>query len=533
MNMAGRKPFGGRGLDESRIFNILWLSGTAFCAALLMMLLLQRLGVPMNLMSGTTTIWVSVSIFILAWFGRTMTSYPFFYAGRLAGSAPLGLGGLNDWLGGAFLILFFSASLTGKIILAPSLMLGILLQATLFTVAFHRSGVATLPGFFAWRSQSQLAGLIVLLVVIAILSLLIIAEFTVAVDMFARITQITHANSIWFVVVLSVLPALIGGWSSLIIVNGVLAAWLMICVLTPALITGFFRGFLRAGLDQEVNGHSIQQLQATGEQVLGLSSGDLAGGELAGEALAGGNANVLILLTTALVLSTGFSVLPHALSRLSLSKHQISAIEGLGWSALAAFLVLSALPLSIGLIGVNPSSSTLALLLKSQPVLHLLPYMALLFAAFNAMSATLFALSSAVVRAFRRSRNLNPGEQSIFSTRLLAVLVAACLIVIPSNQIPTPGALLIMALSLSAGALFIPMVASIWLSSIPRTALILAVIAGAGVVVTWVFLMKGNITSAGALGMAAGSGVVLLGRIFTLIRKPRNSDLRLADIRQT
>ena len=508
---------GSSGVGAQRIIAILGLASGAYCAMVGVMILLQRLGVPLDLMSGAITFWVCASIFVLSWFGKNMTSAPFFYGGQEADSSPLGLGSLNDWLSGAFLILFFSASLTGKIILAPSLMLGLLLQAALFAVAFHRTGVATLPGFFAWRNQSRLAGFIVLLVVAAILSLLIIAEFTVSVDIFTRITQIDPTKSLWFMLVLAVLPALIGGWSSFIIVNSVLAVWMLISVLAPAIVTGFFPDLLKAGLGLDVNGQVILPLQAIGEQALGLS---------------GGSSNILLLLVTALVLSTGFSVLPHSLARLSLSKHQITALESLGWSALATFLVLSALPLSIGLIGANPSSSTLALLLKSQPVLHMLPYIALLFASFNALAVTMFALSSAVVRTLRRSRNLNPGEQSIFSTRLLVVLLSNSLAFLPSQFIPEPGTLLIMALSLSAGALFVPMTASIWLSSIPRTAITLAVVTGAVVVLSGVYLEYKELVIPGALGMGASAAVIIIGRIFSLFSKPKSPDIRLAELRQ-
>ncbi len=517
MSLADRIPTNQRSLDGRRVFNILWLAGAAFTSSVIMLLLLQRLGIPLSMVLGATTIWIIGSVFLLSWFGRTMTSAPYFFADRLAGSAPLGLGGMTDWIGGAFLLLFFSATITGRMLLAPALMLGILLQASLFSIAFQRTGVSTLPGFFAWRSRSQLAGVAVLLVVITILSLLTSAEFIVARDAFSRISQMGASRSTWFIVVLAVVPTLFGGWLSLMIVNGVVSIWLLISVLIPAVVTGFFPNILRASLEREYSGQSIDSLQSMGDKVLQFS---------------GEEANVLSLLIVIMVLSAGFSVLPHALSRLALNKRHIAAIESLGWSALMAFLLLSVLPLSIGLIGVKPSSATLAVLLKSQPVLHMLPHLAMFFAAFNALTVTMFALSSAIVRTLRRSRNLDPGEQSMFSTRLLAVVICLSLIFIPRDIIPPPGTLLTMALALGAGGIFVPLVSSIWLSSIPPLALILAVLAGAGVVVFAIVTKTFTLFPAGALGMLASGFVIFIGHLMNFFSNANSPDPRLLQLRQ-
>ncbi len=533
MSLADHIPVDRRSIGSSRIVNILWLTGLAFVAGIFLMVLLQRLGAPLVVALGIVLVFSLVGVVTLSWIGRTMTSSLYFFAGRLAGVAPNGLGSTTDWISGAFLMTFFALPLSGKLVLAPAVMLAILMQATLFANVFHRSSVSSPPGFLGWRYQNRFTGPVALAVTCSILVLLIFAEFEVARLLLATITDLPLERAGLIVAVLVALPALFGGWLALMIVNSVLALWMLIAVLSPAIATGFFPDFLRTGLELGRSTQTFAPLNFNEVDLFGLTTG--------------GGISTFTAVTTMLVLAAGFSVMPHTLSRIALLSRPVATIESLGWCALGGFLLFSALPLSIGLIGTDPASDELAALLKSQPVLHMMPYIALLFAAFNALSATLFAFSSAIVRALRRTARLDPGEQSIFSTRFLACLCAFGLVYVSQGQNLNASKLLILAVSLSAATLFMPMVAAAWISSLPRWAALLAMLTGAlafGIFSGAQFPgsdflnTSGLVASklaplqAGALGMIANLAVLVAARGFSIISKNTPSDSSLALIRR-
>ena len=152
-------------------------------------------------------------------------------------------------------------------------------------------------------------------------------------------------------------------------------------------------------------------------------------------------------------------------------------------------------------------------------------FFAILFAALNALAATLFAASSSVVRAAKRMRNLDPGEQSVFSTRLTIVLLALILLALPSEWIPTIDGLVIAALALGAGGLFVPLVVGTWLTVVSTWALNLSI--AAGTITTGLLLVDAtNIwalppVTAGAVGAACAFVVLFVDRVILLVlRRP-------------
>ena len=520
MSLSDRIPSNKRAIDSARISSILWISGLGFAASTAILLLLQRLGLPMPFVVGITAVMILVSVVALSWTGRTMTSSVFFFGNRMAASSQVGLAGGSDWIGGAFLVLFFTVPLTGRMVLATALVLGMVLQAGLFSNPFRRSGVLTLPGFVGWRLQSRLAGQTTLLVVTAVLVLLMIAEFKVARELITSLAGLDAAAAGWLIIAVALLPSLTGGWLALLLINSSLIVWILISLLLPAVVTGFFPAILRSGLELDQAAQTLPALlfeSFTVDNPLVIVS-DTFG------------ASAPVLFATLCILAAGFSVLPHALSRSALSARHTDSLETVAWSSLVVFLVMSALPLSIGLIGATPSSSTLSVLLESQPVLHMLPYLGLLFAATNALAVTLFVGGSSIVRGVRRSRNLDPGEQSIFSTRFLAVMLGLGLVTL-SHLVPySPGQLLIWALILGAGGLFIPLIACAWISNIPSLAISLSISAGGGVTACLLFLKSTQLPVlepplCGLTGMVAAALVIILGRLYATWRPNSEVDL--------
>ena len=509
MSLADRIPAEDTTIGRSGAKTVFWLASCTLCGAFVVFYLLQRLGLPGHIVVGTIIALTTGLILTLAWISRTMTSYLFFFANRALGSFAAGMGSTTDMLSGVFLIIFFSTILSGKMILATSLVLGIVFHAALFSASFQRSGVSSLPGYFAWRSQSQLLGYFALLTSSAMLLALAMAEFSVARDVFQILSGMPAETTVWVVLVLAVLPSVFGGWTGLLLVNATLTIWMVICTLTPAVAIGFFSPAMALTSESGVQSLSIEPLKLLETTLLTDHLTDPSPLALS-----------LILLSMA----AGFSVLPHALSRLSTTGHAVEAIESVGWLALTVFLMFSALPLSVGLVVSQPTSSSLAALLQGQPVLQILPYFAVLFAALNGLATSLFAVASSAARASNRFRNRNPGEQSVFSTRLCILLVAMGLATLPQSVFPPIDHLFFGALMLGAGGLFIPLLASAWFMSPSSWGLSMAIVCGTAL--TGIFLSTPAASLipsplfAGAIGAAASSAVLLIDSAIFWFRGP-------------
>ena len=506
MRLGDRIPETARTIGRESSITLFWSAFFAFCGALVVFMLLQRLGLPAEIVMGAIIAMTICLFFWLSWISRTMTSGLFFYANRALGPFTSGLGSTTDLMSGTLLIVLFSSGLAGKMVLATGLLLGVLFQATLFSQAFQRSGVSTLPGFFAWRCRSQLTGYLALAAVIGLLLQLALAEFRIAENMLRLLTGVSSQQTAWIVLILAVLPSVFGGWSGLLLVNATLVVWMLICTLVPAAATGFFDGLLQSSLQSDFVGAPLDPLLLVPTTLF-----------------PGAGSSAPLILIGIITLAAGFSVLPHSLSRLATNGRAIEAIESVGWLALTLFLMLSALPLSVGLIMATPTSSKLAVLLQTQPVIQMLPYFVILFAALNGLAATLFAASSSIVRAASRLRNLDPGEQSVFSTRFGVVLLAVAMIVWPPLYTPAPEQLLIGALMLGAGGLFVPLIAAAWVTAFSTWALGLSIVAGTAVTgmlmtPTGLALIQHPILS-GALGALAATLVLVGDRLIALILK--------------
>ncbi|MEP1206517.1 MAG: hypothetical protein ABJM29_02915 [Rhizobiaceae bacterium] len=492
MSLSTPTPNESRSFQRSNAVTLFWLALLSFVAALVIFLLLQRLGLPTEIVIGAIIIG-SISVFVgLAWISRTMTSSLFFHANRTLGPLTSGLGSMTDILPGSMLILMFSTHLAGKMALATGLALGVLLQGALFSAAFQKSGVSSLPGYFAWRLQRQTTGYLALIAVFAILAMLALAEFQIAISIVQVLTGLPPELTVWIIVLLAVLPSVFGGWTGLLLVNATLAIWALVCTLAPATAVGFFAQILRPTVNPDVLGAPLDALSLAPSIVLFGPDGA---------------ASAATLVVTVLAIAAGTSILPQALSRISTNNGDVEAIESVGWLALTIFLMLSALPLSLGLVVSAPTSVNLASVLDNQPVLQILPYFVILFAALNALAATLFNAASSVVRASSRLRRLDPGEQSVFSTRLGVLLLAGILLKWPVSLTPSPEQLLTAALMIGAGGLFVPMVVSTWFGALSAWAMSASILGGT--ITTLLLLSPINAVLTIPVGWAGISGAIV------------------------
>ena len=533
MSLADHLLGNKRRVDARRIVTLLWLSGIAFLAAYLSLVLLSRLGLPVEMVIAIIGVGMALITLVGGLYGRTMNSRTFFFTHKSAGIAPSGISACTDWLSGGFLLLILVATGTDRLILAPSVMIGMLLCTILFATAFQRSKVSTVPGFMTMRYDKRSVGLVALIFVAIVLGLLLVTEVKLASHLVTKLMVVEPFTALLMVIILIVLPTLIGGWMALVIMNAILVVWILICVLLPATVTGFFSNFLISIISYQSPTNLTDVLEFS--ELAGFNGFNLQ------------SETIFQTAITTLVLSCGFACLPHALSRLTLSFHHVTVLESIGWSALSGFLVLSAFPLSIGLLAVEASTGQLSQALSQQPILQMLPALAILLAALNAASVTVFALSSAIIRLLRRTRNLDPGERTMFATRALSVILCGGLVFMFQMFSPQIGLTFLAAICISASALFAPLTAAIWASRISPWAVAAAMFVGGGM--TSVFIAApfvstlfpqasyyaGQIpvlapTSASGLGMLAGIVILIIGRGFALLSKS-HTDEKLDDLR--
>lgn len=502
MSLAGLTSRTDHRLNTRQVVTVLWIGSLVFCAMIVALVLLNRLGLPLDFSNFLNTIFFSFGVVILGWMGRTMTSRHFFFAQKHTNSAASGWGGGTDWASGAFLLILVSVSFQQRGIWIIAIMLGLLLMGLLFARAFHRADVSTLPGFLSWRFPESGAGLLAIPVSSIVLLLLLIAEFEVARSTLAIIDSVNTTQLGWFILFLAVAPAILGGWMSLVFLNIVLALWLAISILLPTLLLGLAPQIFTS--DSANLGPDSNLAPLTSIMTLDLP--------------ATGFFQTLIVVA---VLAMGFAAAPHALSRLSLVAKPVGAIEHVGWSALFVFIVLSAFGLSIELVS-QSANVELATLLTTQPVLHVLPYFAVLFAACNALPVTLLTLSAGIVRGVQRTRRIDPGERSMFGTRMCIVTVAGAVGWWFADTQIEVGTYFVVALCFASGTLFVPLVSTAWIKSLPGKSVTLAMAIGAFLMgaEVWHYVLHGPPTwfsspiYAAALSVGLGVACIVGGWLY-------------------
>ena len=515
------------GVDAGSVFTLAWMAAVAFFVAAVALFLLDRLGVGARLL-GTMVVTVGALFVVLgALRGRTMTGAAFFHARRSAGVPLTGISGMADVTGGAFLALFFVLPDAGRAILVPAVLAGVATGAFAFATAFQHARVATVPGFLAWRAGRQTPGLLTLPTVLSIAVCLGVAELRVGVTAGASLTGYDEATVMAGLLVMALLPVLVGGWQALVLANMALVLCALIATVGPAALTGLAPGLATAPLLRETEALAAISFQPS----LFVPAASL------------GEPGVLVAL--AFIVFLGTASLPGAVGRYSLQPSGLAVLHGTGFTVLAQFLVLSALPLSLALAvsgGVTAPQAvdSLAEATRQHPALTILPRTGLLFLSFNALSATLLWSAAALVRAVRRSRRRDPGERSMVPTRGLAVAFALALPVV-SGWLPlAPADLFIAALALSAAGLFVPLLATSWMKRLPNWALGLAVLVGPLPVALALAphlglppplpALRFGLASAVAGGLCAGLAVILAGMGTALARRGR-IDPPAADLR--
>ncbi|MEL6736847.1 MAG: hypothetical protein AAFO98_13450, partial [Pseudomonadota bacterium] len=434
--------------------------------------------------------------------------------------------------GGAMLLVLALSPLQQRTWLIVAVMIAIALQMILFSRSFQRSGGSTAPGFLIWRYGSRWVGLVALSAVSAPLLCLLAAELLVGATVLSNLTGLPDGTAWTLFLIIATLPALLGGWKALLVTSSLLTVFVLLTLLAPAVASGFFAPLLAQS----------QALGMTPSVLSPLSS--LFDSNETSRMIGGGPWSSFGLV---LLLALGLSVLPVSVSRLSLSASSQDSLEAGTWSALAAFLAISAMPLSLVLVVSASTSESVAAILERSAVLHALPHIALLLAAVSAFSVSLFALGSATARTLLRTRNLDPGERSMFTTRLACFCVAIGFWFASDIVLPDPQWLIFAALALLAGGVFPAMVAACWVSGLPRWSVILAIVSGTMVPlgILGIHILG---SPAGALtltlqglsfapialsGLATGFASLIIGRLAVHFSKSELLDPNLRQVRSS
>lgn len=479
-----------RRLGTTRIVNLLWLFGTLVLALIALIHLLGRLGLPGELIGAIWLVGLALAVLSLVWIGRTMTGTYYFFAGRRARAPVSGFSGGSDWLCGSLLLLIIMAAASMQLLMALGVMLGLAICALLVAPGLHRSGRATLPGFFDWRFPGTGCGLAALVPVLAFLVLLGIAEFSLLRDLVAVVGPITPGLAVTGLLIAALLPVLFGGWFALLAVNVVFAMAVIVAVTVPTLYIGLFAD--PASLTETTTFSPLPALASGGGSGL-LPT--LVPGQLA----------------LMLAIAGGIAVSPLGLARLALVARPNAASEHVGWAALFVFIVFSALPLSLTLI-TQSAQQGLGLSLAAIPALHYLPYIALLLAAFNAFSATLMTLSSTLVRAFRRTQKRDPDDRTMFGTRLLATLFVLALGWLLADARVSSLDSLLCALMIASSGLLAPTLVSLTVRCQSGRAVAVAIIVGAAFPLALISFGEGGFMAPPVWSVMAGwacSAIVL------------------------
>ncbi|EFL87879.1 hypothetical protein [Ahrensia sp. R2A130] len=503
---------GNRELNTSRrALVVQWFSGAAFLAAILVLMLLDRLGLPLGTGLSVLSVALALLVIIIVLAGTTLSSPLFFFAGRKLDPSVLGIGGASDFVGAAFLLAVLGMPSGQQSVLVAALVTGMVVQAVLFVPIFQRAQMATLTGFMGVRArgvgEARVVALMTMVISGSVLAAMSVAEYGALQSLFdalqASVPPLRSDNVRYGLIAIVVAAPVLGGWRALAVVNGALVMVVVLCLLVPAVATGFFEGWLGA-LAPKSGTVALVDHSWTAVSMSGPDRGmNYAEGLLAW-----------------LLASLGFAAMPHALARTALNPSPLRAQECRAWSGLVIFLMLSAVALSLGLLGTRPVWPDLAALLRQQPVLAALPVIGLVLLALNALAVTLFVLAGSLARTLRRARNLDPGLRSMFATRCLIIALLAALLFLPDLRTVPPELALGVALVLAASGLFVPLFATIWLSTVPPFAASAAGLAGAGLATFMLVFFASSpmgLVTSGAAGLALTTALTSLAAAWSIL----------------
>ena len=120
-----------------RALVVQWFSGVAFLGAIVVLMLLDRLGLPLGTGLSVLSVALGILVITIVLAGTTISSPLFFFAGRKLDPSVLGIGGASDFVGAAFLLAVLGMPPGQQAEMVAALVTGMVLQAVLFVPAAY------------------------------------------------------------------------------------------------------------------------------------------------------------------------------------------------------------------------------------------------------------------------------------------------------------------------------------------------------------------------------------------------------------
>ncbi|MDD9910079.1 MAG: hypothetical protein OXR62_10345 [Ahrensia sp.] len=502
MSLADAIPDLDRAVGPQTVLRFVIACGLAFFTFIALLFTMEKLGLSGRVVSAVVTVWAVFAIAFVSWFGRSVSGAQFFRARGQNMPFVAGLGGAFGWLSASVIFALFALDSAEAFILLAAVSLAFVLQAVLFAHRFGGCAHTTLPDMVLAHCGARASGLATMLACLLALAPLALAEFKIAASLLTQLSGLSAQSAMIALCVIATVPTLLGGWQSLIVVNACLGLWILLSLLSPAVLVGFLPTLLTnisAG-----DGSFLAPIDMNAQStMLDLAS----------------TADAILLL---IVNATGIAAFPHLLARLPLAGQRIASIEGLAWSSLIVFLALSALLLSVGLVLTNPSSTEMSVLLQSNTSLAILPYAALLWTAINALSMCLLVASQTLVLSLRARIEREPGVGSMFAARLVVMALSITLWVSASKIDLNIIDLLILAVAISASSVFPSLLSAAWFDRGSATFTTLCTLTSSCLVGYALLYDQQSVIAAAALGLAASLAILALWQIVQARNSPQS-----------
>lgn len=313
---------------------------------------------------------------------------------------------------------------------------GLFLFAFLVAAPMRRSGANTLPEFFALRFDADTPRLAALVVVIAVSFGLFASQLAIATELLMRLVPVSREVAVWLTAGLLVACALLGGMRSVAWVQAALFVIVAISLLAPTLLTG-------------LTGPSFTQPTASEPLAPALS---LAG------------------LT--LCMLAGTAAMPHIATR-SLAGSTPSAAR----SAAATTMIVTTILIAIApmLAHIGPESRADGTILAG-----MLAGTGLLAASMAVSAGLLITMANVVGNDLyaRGTQGGNSNPSRLLGARLALIVIGVTGGLVASVGVNDPVNEMVWSFTLSAAALFAPLLASIWWKRINAAGAVAGMAAG-------------------------------------------------------
>lgn len=312
-----------------------------FVAFIVVMAILEKIGMPdktLGLLFIGFTILIYVGIGIVT---RTMRASEFYVAGRNVPAVFTGMAAAAQWISGTAFVTFAGALyFEGYDGLAFVLGAagGFVLAAVLIVPYLQKSGAYTVPAFLSIRFGGTSAGLMGVVILLAVSFMLMVVQIQVAGLVAERFLGLSYEYGIAVATGCTVLCTLLGGMRALTWTQAAQYVVLIIAFLVPiAMMSQDLTGNPAA---QIMYGDVLQEISGVEQQM--LADGTTVAGSF--PALHQPGSDQFNFFALILCLMVGAASMPHLLIRFCTVSHVRDSRRSVSWALLFAALLLLTVP---------------------------------------------------------------------------------------------------------------------------------------------------------------------------------------------